>query len=195
MDRDALEFVETAMGIKGQVPKTSYRINKPGDMKDIATALWKKEGVVLDSRSFAAGRKLLAELATKLGLNLNSFGAAKALTKDEMEQYELGLTSVINAVRDGDLTVKSRGILTSLMGGRNPCSFFFGERSDNGVQEGHFPPHTPGAGFGITPSAHQEGSYFQLQRLASLRTATIRPPLVVRAKPKASSTTSAWLTP
>jgi hypothetical protein len=39
MDRDALEFVETAMGIKGQVPKTSYRITEPGGMKDIATAL------------------------------------------------------------------------------------------------------------------------------------------------------------
>jgi hypothetical protein len=169
MDRDAFEFVETAMGTKGQVSKNNYHITKPGDIKDIATALWKKEGVDYDSRNSAAGRKKLAEIATKATVSLTSFGASKALTKGEMDQYELDVTAVSNVVRDGDLVVKSRGIMTLFVSGPNPCSSFLSRRFDDGVNEGQFPPHTPGAGFGMTPytrQGRQGGSHYQLQRQA-----------------------------
>jgi hypothetical protein len=166
MDHDAQEFVNTAMGAKGQVPKISYRINKPGDMKEIAIALWKKEGTTFDSRNIEAGRRLLVELAIMHGQDLTDFGATKALTKDGMEKFEFDVTAVSNAVRDGDLTVKSRVILTSFVCGHKPCPPFSSGRPDDGVQEGNFPQHTPGAGFGMMPLPSQAVSHYQLQRQA-----------------------------
>jgi hypothetical protein len=107
MDRDAKEFEDTAMGIKGQPSKNSYRITKPGDMKDIAAFLWKKDGVPFDSRNFAAGRKRLAEIATKNEVNLTRFEVVKMPTEDDMHRFENDVSLVSNSVRDGDIVVKS----------------------------------------------------------------------------------------
>jgi hypothetical protein len=50
-------------------------------MKDIATAVWRKEGTHFNSKNAAGGRKKLVDVATKLGIDLTSFRPAAALKK------------------------------------------------------------------------------------------------------------------
>lgn len=71
------------------------------------------------------------------------------------------MQTISDAVRDGDIEVKSRGGKTSLVRGVNPCAPFRSDRPDDGILEGEFPLHTPGANLGVTPFV-QDASHFHL---------------------------------
>jgi hypothetical protein len=102
----------------------------------------------------AAGRKDIFVLLANLGIRPDSYddsvACPVACTKEQMEQFELDLQTVADAVRDGDIRVKSRGAKTTLLAGVNP--YVPGpvgtELCAVASLEANFLPHTPGANVG-----------------------------------------------
>jgi hypothetical protein len=114
--------MEVAHGEKGQQWNTNYTTKTPGDLRATAASLLKREGMQYKASDPASGRKEIFVLLANLGIRPDSYENSVACTKEQMEQFELDLQTTANAVRDGEIRVKSRGCKTTLLAGVNPCS-------------------------------------------------------------------------
>jgi hypothetical protein len=123
-DRNAAEFLKSAQGGNGQTEQTDFVSKTPGDMKTQAASIIKKShlSLIYDSKHPGLGRKNLLDMLAELGIDTGSFVAVFTLDKTQKKTFEADIQKVANAVRDGDIEVKSRGAETTLLQGRNPCS-------------------------------------------------------------------------
>jgi hypothetical protein len=118
-DRNAAEFLKTARGGNGQTEQTDYVSKIPGDMKATAAGIKKKSplNLVYDSKHPGEGRKNLLDTLAELGIDTGSFVPVFTLDKTQRRTYEADIQKVANAVRDGEIEVKSRGAETTLVRG------------------------------------------------------------------------------
>jgi hypothetical protein len=110
--------MEVAHGEKGQQWNTNYTTKTPGDLRATAASLLKREGMQYKASDPASGRKEIFVLLANLGIRPDSYEDSVSCTKEQMEQFELDLQTVADAVRDGEILVKSRGCKTTLLAGQ-----------------------------------------------------------------------------
>jgi hypothetical protein len=86
-------------------------------MKATAVSIIKKSplNLVYDSKHPGQGRKNLFDTLAELGIDTGSFVAVFTLDKTQRQTYEVDILKVANAVRDGEIEVKSRGAETTLL--------------------------------------------------------------------------------
>jgi hypothetical protein len=88
------------------------------------------------------------------------------ITVDEYHDFEEDVTRVSNAIRDNEIVVTSRGSVTALKLGDNPCGPFRGQNLDDEELEALYPLHTPGVNTGRQPAAGRSAapdSHFSLR--------------------------------
>jgi hypothetical protein len=184
-DRNAAEFLKTARGGNGQTEQTDYVSKTPGDMKATAPSIIKKShlNLIYDSKHPGQGRKNLLDTLAELGIDTGSFVAVFTLDKTQRNSYEADIQKVANAVRNGDIEVKSRGAETTLLQGRNPCDHFLAPVRTDGGLNGHFPLHTPGvnAGAGAPYSLRRPAAPYSLGRTGEVVLDDPHDPAVKRA--------------
>jgi hypothetical protein len=137
-------------------------------MKATAANIIKKSppNLIYDSKHPGQGRKNLFDTLAELGIDTGNFVAVFTLDKTQRQTYETDIQKVANAVRDGEIKVKSRGAETTLLRGRNPCNHFSAPVRTDGGLNGHFPLHTPdvNAGAGAPYSLRRPVAPYSLGR-------------------------------
>jgi hypothetical protein len=111
-------------------------------------------------------RKQLIDQVANLHINLNDFDGPVPITVDEYNDFEEDVMRISNAVHDDAIVVTSRGSVTTLKLGTNPCEPFRGQHLDGEAFEALYPLHTPGVNAGRRPVAGRSAapdSHFSLR--------------------------------
>jgi hypothetical protein len=166
-DRDAADFRKTAMGESGQSTRTEFQTKSgSGEVKLLAINYAKKLKLHYNANDPSVVRKQFIDLVANLHIDLNSFDKPVPITVDEYHDFEEDVMRVSNAIRDNDIVVTSRGPMTTLKLGANPCGPFRGQHVDGEALEALYPLHTPGVNTGRRPAAGRSAapdSHFSLR--------------------------------
>jgi hypothetical protein len=114
--------VKTAIGQSGQSTRTEFKTAGPGEMKITAIGYAKKLKIHYNASDPSVVRKQLIDLVASLHINLNGFDGPVPITVEEYNDFEEDVTRVSNAIRDNEIVVTSRGSVTALKYGVNPCN-------------------------------------------------------------------------
>jgi hypothetical protein len=120
-DREYAEFRKTALGQSGQSARTEFQSKAPGGIKLVAISYAIKMKVHFNASDPSVVRKQLIDLVADLHINLHGFNGSVPITVDEYDDFEEDVTLISNAVRDNAIVVTSRGPVTTLKFGVNPC--------------------------------------------------------------------------
>jgi hypothetical protein len=101
------------------------------------------------------GAQQLIDLVANVHINLNGFDGPVPITVDEYNAFEEDVMRISNAIHDNAIvvTVTSRGSVTTLKLGTNPCGPFRGQHLDGEALEALYQLHTPDVNAGRRPVA------------------------------------------
>jgi hypothetical protein len=166
------------MGQSDQSSRTEFQAKGPGEVKLLAISYAKKLKLIYNASDPSVMRKQLIDLVANLHINLNGYDRPVPITVDEYNDFEEDVMRISNAIRDNAIVVTSRGSVTTLKLGANPCRPFCGQHLDGEALEALYPLHTPGVNAGRRPVAGHSAapdSHFSLRLQRHAAPANVAP--------------------
>jgi hypothetical protein len=166
------------MGQSGQSSRTEFQAKGPGEVKFLAISYAKNLKLIYNASDPSVVRKQLIDLVANLHINVNGFDGPVPITVDEYNDFEEDVMRISNVIRDNAIVVTSRGSVTTLKLGANPCGPFRGQHLDGEALEALYPLHTSDVNAGRRPVAGRSAapdSHFSLRLQRHAAPANVAP--------------------